>query len=209
MIQTHTSHAKRRKWLLGYRIIQTMGLPGLSGVVLIIVANLYAIVTLQAQHSLVELKLRLNEHQQLEPPPSEPTISSGGIESRQILPERQDSLALIRKVHEAASSYSLVIQAVDYRHERASLESLGRLEMHVQLRGDYRSTRLWMQHLHGTMPSIALQDFNVSRPNADVAAADIKVTWVIAVVDNDMPATSEARRMALTATPRTLERIDP
>jgi hypothetical protein len=200
MTLKQTSTAQMRWQWRWHRGLQHLGWPGVLGCLLMLLAIGVGTMAWQAQRRLVTLEQMRSEQALQRLGQTDLVAGTDRNPQRDALPWRSDVHSMIAQLHRAAQTYSLVVQAADYRHKAATAESLGRLEIHVQLRGGYRPLRLWMQQIKADIPSLILQEFNVTRPNADVAEVDAKLVLVIALADKEESPNTHAVGMTASAT---------
>lgn len=200
MILKQTSTAQMRWQWRWHRGLQYLGWPGMLGCLLMMLAIGAGAMAWQAQRRLVNLEQTRSEKALQRFVQTDLVAGVGRNPQKDTLPWRSDVDSMIAQLHRAAQTYSLVVQAADYRHKVATAESLGRLEIHAQLRGGYRPIRLWMQQIKADIPSLILQEFNVTRPNADVAEVDVKLVLVTALADKEESSNANAVDVTASAT---------
>lgn len=162
--------------LIGARVTQRLGWPGVIGALLLLVGAGWAGFGWHSQQLGPSLESTVAPAPVAIPaapvvyPPAVPTAS---------MPGRADVPDLLRQVAQLAKRNGLGWPAADYRIVAATAELPSILEVKCALSGGYPDIRRWLEQILSGVPAATLREFSLTRTSADSATVDAKLTIVI------------------------------
>ena len=175
------------------RLHQRVGLPGMLGLGLLLVAAL-------------SLSLAWRQHQRLdrdahtadqrasidrlparnEPAPQPPRTSAS-------LPPASDIPLLLTRIQRAALDAGLGWPRADYRFNPATDEAPASLEVKCALKGPYLAIRRFVTSILQDSPTLTLREFSLSRAHADAADVEAKLSIVVYLASSVAPVAGASR----------------
>lgn len=101
------------------------------------------------------------------------------------LPSRDGVPAVLAAIEQGAVAAGLGWPAADYRVVPATEGEPARLEVRCQLKGSYPKVRGLVSRLMVEVHGLTLREFSVTRPNAETADVDAKLTLAVFLQDTD------------------------
>ena len=167
--------------VLGARLRHAVGLPGVLGLSLLIVAG-------------VALWIAWRQHQRLDLPASEPVAVSSTLPeptrtklARLPLPPASDIPLLLTRIQRAALDEGLGWPRADYRVNAASGDAPASVEVHCALKGPYPAVRRFVTALLQDAPTLTFREFSLSRASADAADIEAKLSIVVYLASGSSP----------------------
>jgi len=91
------------------------------------------------------------------------------------LPTDSDALAVIERLHHAATLHGVELPQGDYRLSRDASGTLLRYQITLPARGGYPQLRAWLADLMNALPTIALDGLAVQRDDVGSGRIDARV----------------------------------
>ena len=117
--------------------------------------------------------------------PLTPVVSPAPILT---LPSRDDVPSVLAAIESAAVTAELGWPAAEYRVVAATDSEPARLEVRSQLKGSYPKVRGLVSRLMADVRGLTLREFSLSRPNAETADVDARLTFAVFLRDAGAPA---------------------
>lgn len=176
------------------RLHQRLGLPGLLGLGLLLIAALV-------------LSLAWREHRPMSrvahlpelPGSVDPFAARGGAatpsqpRTKATLPSPTDVPLLLTRIQRAALDAGLGWPRADYRFNPATDEAPASLEVQCALKGPYPAVRRFVTALLQDTPTLTLREFNLSRANPDAGDVDAKLSIVVYVASEQVASAGALR----------------
>ncbi|MEJ5210579.1 MAG: hypothetical protein WHV61_03995 [Burkholderiales bacterium] len=155
----------RRGW-------ERLGLPGIAGIVLLIVAGAYGTWVVRPLAARVEvLQARQTPPSALAPPVSVPTA----VRSRETVAQ------ILARLHEAARLKGLALEQASYQAQREAELPVVRYRLTLPVKGDYPTLRAFIAGVLREVPHAALEsvEFRRDASASPVLTAQVKlVLWL-------------------------------
>lgn len=165
--------------VIAARVHQRLGAVGLLGIGLLCAAAVtYGSAWHARQQDLIAAAT---------PEPAAPTVRPAAPPARLPLPDGSDIPMLLNRIQRAAVEQGLGWPRADYRINAASAEAPASLEVHCTLKGPYPSLRRFVTALLQDAPALTLREFSLSRPSADVAEVEAKLSIVVYLASEARP----------------------
>ncbi|HMU90950.1 MAG TPA: GspMb/PilO family protein [Pseudomonadales bacterium] len=154
------------------------GWPAAAGLLLGLMALLWQLVIVQAVRSETlaqQAALEALRHQRAA------QSTPRQVEGRRLsdlhasLPTDSDALAVIERLHHAATLHGVELPQGDYRLSRDASGTLLRYQITLPARGGYPQLRAWLADLMNALPTIALDGLAVQRDDVGSGRIDARV----------------------------------
>ena len=176
------------------RLHQRVGLPGMLGLCLLLVAAL-ALSLAWRQHQRLDREVNAADQRassidrlpaRSEPAPQPPRVAAS-------LPPQSDIPLLLTRIQRAALDAGLGWPRADYRFNPATDEAPASLEVQCALKGPYLAIRRFVTSILQDSPTLTLREFGLSRASADAVEVQAKLSIVVYLASSVAPVAGASR----------------
>lgn len=174
------------------RLYQHVGLPGVFGLALLLGAALSLSLGWR-QHQSFAQEVSIGELRGSTASLSAPSGAAPSPRTIASLPPATDIPLLLTRIQRAAVDAGLGWPRADYRFNAASDEVPASLEVQCTLKGPYLAIRRFVTALLQDTPTLTLREFKLSRANPDAADVEAKLSIVVYLASDLVPAAAGLR----------------